>query len=75
MPDQTEQNTADIAEIKTDIKTIKENHLHHIERDLAIQSTDMRRLTKQLEKIDMRLWGILILLVGSVVIGVITNGL
>ncbi len=75
MPDQTEQNTADIAEIKTDIKTIKENHLYHIERDLTIQSSDMRRLTKQLEKIDMRLWGILILLVGSVVIGVITNGL
>ncbi len=61
-------NTKDITEIKTEIQIIKNNHLHHIEKDMSKQS-------KQLEKMDMRLWGILILLVGSVVLGVITNGL
>jgi len=67
MPSQTQQNTVDITEIKTDLKVIKENHLHHIEKDMA-------RLDKTIHRMDMRLWGILILLVGSVVLGAITNG-
>jgi len=68
-------NTADISEIKQSIETIKNNHLHHIEKDMQIQSYEISRLVKIYEKMDMRLWAILILLVSSVVIGMITNGL
>ena len=57
----TQQNTQDIAEIKSDIKTIKDNHLHHIE--LAM------------EKLDNRIWWVLGLLVVSTVIGVIEHGI
>lgn len=57
-----------ITQIETDIKTIKDNHLAHIEKDMS-------KLDKRVERMDMRLWAILILLVGSVVVGVISNGL
>lgn len=59
---QTEQNTTHIAEIKTDIKIIKENHLAHIERDMEKQSN-------KIEKMDARLWWVLGLLVASTIIG------
>lgn len=68
MPNQTEKNTADIAEIKNDLKTIKDNHLHHIEKD-------MNKIEKTVEKMDMRVWAILVLLVGSVILGGISNGI
>ncbi len=73
--DQTEQNTKDIGEIKQTLNKLETNHIAHIEKDMQIQSLDIRRLTKQMNQMDMRLWAILILLVGSVVIGVVTNGL
>lgn len=65
---QVNENTKDINEIKTDLKIIKENHLHHIEADMAKQ-------TKIIEKLDNRIWWVLGLLVVSTVIGMITNGL
>lgn len=65
---QVNENTKDINEIKTDLKIIKENHLHHIEADMAKQ-------TKMIEKLDNRIWWVLGLLVASTVIGMITNGL
>ena len=73
--DQTEQNTKDISEIKQTLHKLETNHIAHIEKDMQIQSLDIKRLTKQMERMDMRLWAILILLVGSVVVGVISNGL
>ena len=47
--------------IKTDIKTIKDNHLAHIE-------SNMGSLDRKLEKLDNRVWAILlsiVLLIGS----------
>ena len=73
--DQTEQNTKDIGEIKETLNKLETNHIAHIEKDMAIQSFEIKRLTKQMDKMDMRLYAILILLVGSVVMGVVTNGL
>ena len=67
MPNQTEKNTAAIAEIQQDIKTIKDNHLHHIEKDMS-------KMEKTIDKMDMRIWAILVLLVGSVILGAISNG-
>ena len=64
----TQQNTQDIAEIKSDIKTIKDNHLHHIELDMC-------RQRKAMEKLDNRIWWVLGLLVVSTVIGVIEHGI
>ena len=61
---QTEQNTADIAEIKSDIRNIKDNHLYHIERDMEKQS-------KMIEKMDARLWWVL----GILVVGVVLSNL
>ena len=65
---QVKENTEAISEIKGDLKTIKDNHLYHIEKDMEKQS-------KVIEKMDMRLWAILVLLVSSVLIGVLKNGL
>lgn len=39
----------EIALIKQDIKTIKDNHLHHIEKDMNL-------IHKKIDKIDNRLW-------------------
>ena len=64
----TEQNAKDIVDIKHSIKSIKDNHLRHLEADMAKQS-------KTIEKIDNRIWWILGLLVASTVIGMIKNGL
>ena len=61
---QTQQNTADIAEIKTDVKIIKENHLAHIQ-------SDMEKQTKTIDKLDNRIWWILGLLVASTVAGMV----
>lgn len=47
--------------IKTDIKTIKDNHLAHIE-------SNMGSLDRKLEKLDNRVWAVLlsiVLLIGS----------
>ena len=60
----TQQNTKDIAVIKNDISTIKNNHLKHIEADV--------------NKIDKRLWMIIIIALGTLgttLMGVITNAL
>lgn len=64
----TEQNSKDIVDIKHDIKVIKDNHLSHLESDMAKQS-------KAIEKIDNRIWWVLGILVASTVIGMIKNGL
>jgi len=61
---QTQQNTADIAEIKSDIKVIKENHLKHIEKD-------MEKQTKIIDRLDNRLYWVLGLLVASTVAGMV----
>lgn len=62
--EQVEKNTQDIADIKGDLRTIKDNHLFHIEKDMEKQS-------KMIDKMDQRLWYILILLVAGVVINYI----
>jgi len=64
----TEQNSKDIVEIKHNIDVIKDNHLKHLEADMAKQS-------KAIEKIDTRIWAVLIILVVSTVIGMVKNGL
>ena len=66
--EQTDKNKDDIQDIKNSIDTIKNNHLHHIEKDMEKQS-------KAIEKIDTRIWAVLIILVVSTVIGMVKNGL
>jgi uncharacterized membrane protein YoaK (UPF0700 family) len=65
---QLNQNTQDIAEIKGSINTIMTNHLAHLEKDMEKQS-------KLIDKIDSRLWWIVGLLIASVVIPAIIQGL
>ena len=64
----TKQNTDDIGRIQFDIETIKDNHLYHIEKDMALQ-------TKKIEKLDNRIWWVLGILVVSTVIGMINHGI
>ena len=64
----TEQNAKDIVEIKHSLDTMKNNHLAHLEKDMCKQ-------TKQIEKIDQRIWAVLIILVVSTVIGMVKNGI
>lgn len=64
----TERNAKDIVDIKHSIDTIKNNHLSHLEADMAKQS-------KLLDKLDMRMWAILMLLVVGIVVPALVKGL
>ena len=64
MASQVDKNAEDIKEIKQDIKTMKDNHLFHLERDVS-------KMEKNVEKIDNRLWWVLGLMVVSIVVGYI----
>ena len=59
---QVEDNTKTLDTIKQDLHTLRHNHLWHIERD-------METLKKTIDKMDTRMWAILILLVTSVLAG------
>ena len=63
---QVEQDL-EIQIIKKDIETIRDNHLVHLQQDV-------RRVENKVDKIDMRIWGILILIVASTV-GTVLAGL
>ena len=59
---QSDDNAKDIIQIKSDIKSIKDNHLAHIE-------VDMNRIRRTVEKLDTRLWAfgaiVLVALIGN----------
>tara|TARA_R110002020_G_scaffold475902_2_gene714016 strand:- start:3064 stop:3318 length:255 start_codon:yes stop_codon:yes gene_type:complete len=55
-----------IALLKQDITTIKDNHLAHM-------SEDIDRIEKKVDKIDTRIWAVLGLLVASVLGPMIAN--
>lgn len=58
----TKENRERIIKIEKDIETIKNNHLAHIEKDMA-------GLRKTVEKVDNRIWWI----AGLIVAGAIGN--
>ena len=60
--EQVEHNTNMLNVIERDIDSIKNNHLAHIQ-------TDMDSLKRTIEKMDTRMWAVLILLVTSVMAG------
>jgi hypothetical protein len=55
-----------IKELAQEIKLIKENHLKHM-------ADDIDKVEKKIEKMDARVWAILILLVGAVVLPAVVN--
>lgn len=61
---QLEDNTKNIEDIKQTLTVMKDNHLHHLEKDVA-------SLDKRLEKIDARIWWVLGLLVAGTVLGMV----
>lgn len=50
-----------LKELAKEIDEIKNNHLKHMQQDID-------KIDKKVEKMDARIWAILILLVGAVVI-------
>jgi hypothetical protein len=50
-----------IKDLAKEIETIKNNHLAHMAQDID-------RIEKKVEKMDGRVWAILLLLVGAVVL-------
>lgn len=50
-----------LKELAAEVKLIKENHLAHMQQDID-------KIEKKIEKMDGRVWAILILLVGAVVL-------
>ena len=50
-----------IKDLAKEIETIKNNHLAHM-------AMDIDRIEKKVEKMDSRVWAILLLLVGAVVL-------
>jgi len=56
LEERVEENTIMLNVIERDIETIKTNHLKHI-------SDDIESIKKSVEKMDTRMWAILILLI------------
>jgi hypothetical protein len=50
-----------LKELAAELDTIKNNHLKHMQEDID-------QVEKKIEKMDNRVWAILIILVGAVVI-------
>jgi len=57
-----------LKELAIEIKIIKENHLAHIEKDMSSMS-------KQIDKMDSRLWWIFTMIVGGVISSIIAKAL
>ena len=55
-----------LKELAAEVKLIKENHLTHMQEDID-------KIEKKIEKMDGRVWAILILLVGAVVLPAFVN--
>ena len=55
-----------IKELAKEIDTIKNNHLAHMAEDID-------RIEKKVEKMDGRVWAILLLLVGAVVLPAVVS--
>jgi t-SNARE complex subunit (syntaxin) len=60
--EQVDDNSNMLNVIERDLETIKNNHLFHLEQDVS-------RLRQTVDKMDTRMWAILILLVSSIMAG------
>lgn len=65
---QVQQNAEDIKNINQTLVRLETNHIFHIEKDMEKQS-------RMIEKLDMRLWWVLGLLVVGIVIPAFISGL
>lgn len=65
---QVQQNADDIKNINQTLVRLETNHIYHIEKDMEKQS-------KMIEKLDMRLWWVLGLLVVGIVVPAFIKGL
>lgn len=65
---QVADNARDIAVIKNSIKTIETNHLAHVQDSLE-------SLDRRVEKIDNRMWMVLIGVIGSILVPIIVEKL
>ncbi len=64
LQDKVDQNSADISDIKHSLDVMKNNHLHHIEKDVE-------EVKRTVSKLDNRIWWVLGILVVSTVISMI----
>ena len=55
-----------LKELAKELELIKNNHLKHMAEDID-------KVEKKIEKMDSRVWAILILLVGAVVLPAVVN--
>lgn len=62
LEEQVTENSMMLKVLERDISTIKDNHLAHMEKDMA-------GMNKKIEKIDARIWWVLGLLVASGILG------
>jgi len=63
LEEQVEENTMMLKVIERDIDKIKNNHLFHIERDMEV-------IRKTVDKMDARMWAILLLLITASIGGI-----
>lgn len=67
-----EDTCEDIEQIQEDLKTIKENHISHIEADMASLKTNVGWLKERYEKLDKKFWALLMLTLATL-IGIVVN--
>lgn len=58
------ENAERIAKLEATVENIRDNHLAHMAEDID-------RIERKVDKVETKLWYILILLVGSTVIGML----
>jgi len=62
------RNRSDIEIIREHIDIIKNNHLHHIEKDMAGVNERITKLDSKIDRIDDRQWTIILLIIGSILL-------
>jgi uncharacterized protein Yka (UPF0111/DUF47 family) len=65
------KNRQDIELIQEHIAIIKNNHLHHIERDMDAVHEKVDRLENKIDRVDNRIWAVMFLIIGSILVPVV----
>ena len=66
-----DDNLKDIDVIKKDIDLIKNNHLSHMEKDIASMQTNIQWLKEKYNSMDKKFWALVIMSLGTLLSTVI----
>ena len=66
--EQTIRNTIDIEIVKSMIVTLRDNHLEHLRQDVEEVNNKVSKLEAKIDKVDSKIYYILLGVIGSVIV-------